>query len=116
MTLIADINSMTMTAYDATSVAAAAVQASAYVVGIRGSYTYGDDATVDLGAAMLGARILDRGKNSYEARNSETPVPIDNFQALVTKEIKGIILYDTSKYRYSTSITSTKYTDSPSKS
>lgn len=114
MTLVADINSMTMTAYDSTSVTNAATLASNIATGIIGStFVYVADDPVSTGVAMLGARILDRGKNSYEARNSETPVPIDNFQSLVTKEIKALILSVTSTISYNAQPTSADYYSAP---
>ena len=113
MTLVDLVVTLTGTTYSPIEITNANVLASARASGLLGStYVYGVDVTVDSGVAMLSARILDRSRNRYEAGNEETPLQIDN-SPLLTKEIRDTILHNTGKFRYSNTITSTKYTDSP---
>ena len=105
--------------YSSVQITDANLVASNICSGLRNAtYSFGQDGVVDSGVAMLSARILDRGKNSYNAKIGQTPVPIDSLRKLVTDEIRELMLdTDTtsSKYRYSTSITSKEYVSPPSK-
>lgn len=105
--------------YSSAQITDANLVASNICSGLRNAtYSFGADGVVDSGVAMLSARILDRGKNSYNAKIGQTPVPIDSLRKLVTDEIRELMLdsdITSSKYRYSTTITSKEYITPPSK-